>query len=292
MNRDLKYPIAPAPTTAISAGRDASFVSQPTLSTQIELETNWAWRWSNARRADDTDAGRARGGPNCWRIVAEVQQLGSRAATSRAGSDAPGPVPTLPAARGAAHPQAFPQQLELLLVERTDDAAAAPARRHARCHCSRCRCTTTSCAEFLFWSQVCWPVPQIIHFSFRTDHRAGRPFRADLPRCSERTGIACATRRWTVTATPAPGTENLPRQSRETLRQMVAANVDVTLLPSLAVKPPVALVRRDPAAAVPRPAAEPAHRDGVAQFGDVRLPPATRRRVQAPAAGTARGRCA
>ena len=116
--------------------------------------------------------------------------------------------------------------------------------------------------------------------------RRSRPIRAC---CCSKTAIACAIRRWRSASLPAPARRaGFRATSLETLRQMVAANVGVTLLPTLAVKPPVAQASDIRALIEFRGArAEPAHRDGLAQeFGDGAVPQAAWPRCSASCRAT------
>ena len=82
--------------------------------------------------------------------------------------------------------------------------------------------------------------------------RAGRRCRCSPTStcCCSRRATACATRRSPCASSPAPTERSGFRAtSLETLRQMVAAGVGVTLLPELAVQPPVRAVGRHRAAA-------------------------------------------
>ena len=298
--RDLKYLVALADHRHFGKAADASFVSQPTLSTQIrKLEDELGVALVERAAQGDADAGRARGGRTRAADRGRSRAAGEVARRNRdpeAGSVRLGLFPTLgPYLLPHVVPRIrkrFPQ-LELLLVEeKATCCCSACAKARSMPRCSRCRCTTTSCTRnSCSRNRSCWRCPNRIRW-LRTDRSRWTTFRADPAAARGR-------------ALPArPGAGRVPQRRRRRERRLPRDQPGNAAADGRGQRRrhPAAFaggeaaggaVRRDPAAAVPRPAAEPAHRDGVAaQFGDVRLPPATRRRVQAPAAGTARGRCA
>ncbi|MEN1960836.1 LysR substrate-binding domain-containing protein [Luteimonas sp. MJ246] len=247
--RDLGYFIALADHLHFGRAAAASFVSQPTLSTQIrklEEELGVALVERAPRNVMLTPAGhevaaRAR------RVMADVEQMREAARRSQdpeAGKVMLGLFPTLgpyllphvvPAIRSR-----FPE-LELLLVEeksdvllerlqqgRLDAALLALPVNDEQLH-----------VEFLFEEPFVLAVPEThplaghgpISLRDLADQRLllladGHCLRDQaLDVCH----LAGASEKGEFQAT-----------SLETLRQMVAANVGVTLLPALAVKPPVA----------------------------------------------------
>ncbi|MEN1941834.1 LysR substrate-binding domain-containing protein [Luteimonas sp. MJ174] len=247
--RDLGYFIALADHLHFGRAAAASFVSQPTLSTQIrklEEELGVALVERAPRNVMLTPAGhevaaRAR------RVMADVEQMREAARRSQdpeAGKVTLGLFPTLgpyllphvvPAIRSR-----FPE-LELLLVEeksdvllerlqqgRLDAALLALPVNDEQLH-----------VEFLFEEPFVLAVPEThplaghgpISLRDLADQRLllladGHCLRDQaLDVCH----LAGASEKGEFQAT-----------SLETLRQMVAANVGVTLLPALAVKPPVA----------------------------------------------------
>ncbi|WP_313213117.1 LysR substrate-binding domain-containing protein [Stenotrophomonas acidaminiphila] len=247
--RDLKYLVALAEHKHFGRAAAACFVSQPTLSTQIkklEEELGVPLVERAPRKVMLTPAGReaaarARG------IVAEVEQLREAARRSRdpeAGTVRLGIFPTLgpyllphvvPAIRAR-----FPQ-LELLLVEEKSDVLLTQLRNGQLdaallalpLHDEQLH------TEFLFEEPFVLAAPEghplaahaTLHMADLADQRLlllqdGHCLRDQaLDVCH----LAGALEKSEFQAT-----------SLETLRQMVAANVGVTLLPMLAVKPPVA----------------------------------------------------
>ncbi|MBN8792382.1 MAG: LysR family transcriptional regulator [Stenotrophomonas nitritireducens] len=247
--RDLKYLVALAEHKHFGRAAAACFVSQPTLSTQIkklEEELGVPLVERAPRKVMLTPAGReaaarARG------IVAEIEQMKEAARRSRdpeAGTVRLGIFPTLgpyllphvvPTIRAR-----FPQ-LELLLVEEKSDVLLAQLRNgqldaallalplgDEQLH-----------TEFLFEEPFVLAAPEshplaahaTLTMADLADQRLlllqdGHCLRDQaLDVCH----LAGALEKSEFQAT-----------SLETLRQMVAANVGVTLLPMLAVKPPVA----------------------------------------------------
>ncbi len=246
--RDLRYLVALADHRHFGKAAAASFVSQPTLSTQIkkledELEVALVER--APRRVMLTPVGREVA-DRARRILSEVDQLKEVARRTRdpeAGTVRLGLFPTLgpyllphviPKLRAR-----FPR-LELLLVEekteiilrqlregRLDAGILALPLHDDQLH-----------EEFLFEEPFLLAVPESHPYAKREsilmkdlaheslllleDGHCLRDQALDVCQLSgagERTGFRAT--------------------SLETLRQMVAANVGITLLPSLAVQPPV-----------------------------------------------------
>ena len=246
--RDLKYLVALADHRHFGKAAAASFVSQPTLSTQIrklEDELGVALVERAPRKVMLTPAGReaaerARG------IGAETEQRKEPARRSRdpeAGTVRLGLFPTLgpyllphviPGLRAR-----FPK-LELLLVEDKSDqllAQLADGRLDAALlalpvHDERLH------AEFLFEEPFVLAVPE--------DHPlAGRSSLTlddlhDLQLLLLEDGHCLRDQALDVCHLAGASEKSEFRAtSLETLRQMVAAGVGATLLPALAVKPPV-----------------------------------------------------
>ncbi|MCC4602774.1 LysR substrate-binding domain-containing protein [Xanthomonas campestris] len=247
--RDLKYLVALADHKHFGRAATACFVSQPTLSTQIkklEDELGVPLVERAPRKVMLTPAGReaamrARG------IVAEVEQMKEAARRSQdpeAGTVRLGIFPTLapyllphvvPRIR-----ERFPR-LELLLIEeksdqlmhqlregRLDAALLALPLQDDQLH-----------AEFLFEEPFVLAVPE--------GHPLARHDSMTLDDLSEQRLLLledghCLREQALDVCHLAGALEKSEFQatSLETLRQMVAANVGVTLLPLLAVKPPVA----------------------------------------------------
>ena len=247
--RDLHYLIALAEHRHFGRAAAASFVSQPTLSTQIkklEGELGVALVERAPRRVMLTPVGheiaeRAR------RILSEVDQLKESARRTRdpeAGTVRLGIFPTLgpyllphvvPKIRAR-----FPR-LELLLVEektevilrqlregRLDAGVLALPLHEEQLH-----------LEFLFEEQFLLAVPQAHPLALR-----GALSLHDLAHESLlllEDGHCLRDQALDVCALAGAGEKTGFRAtSLETLRQMVAANVGITLLPALSVKPPVA----------------------------------------------------
>ncbi|TXH69887.1 MAG: DNA-binding transcriptional regulator OxyR [Lysobacteraceae bacterium] len=247
--RDLKYLVALADHKHFGRAAAACYISQPTLSTQIkklEDELGIALVERAPRRVMLTPAGRD-AADRARHIVAEVEQMKEAARRSQnpeAGAVRLGIFPTLgpyllphivPRLR-----ERFPQ-LELLLIEektevvlrqlregRLDAAVLALPLHDDQLH-----------IEFLFEEPFLLAVPEghplahgraltiqdLAHESLLLleDGHCLRDQALDvchLAGAGEKTGFRAT--------------------SLETLRQMVAANVGITLLPILSVKPPVA----------------------------------------------------
>jgi LysR family hydrogen peroxide-inducible transcriptional activator len=247
--RDLKYLVALADHKHFGKAADASFVSQPTLSTQIrklEDELGVALVERAPRKVMLTPVGREVV-ERARRIIAEVEQMGEVARRSRdpeAGTVRLGLFPTLgPYLLPHVVPRIrrrFPQ-LELLLVEEKSDVLL-----------QRLREGTLDAAllalpvhddqlhvEFLFEEPFLLAVPE-------SHPLAGHgPLSLDDLSAQKllllEDGHCLRDQALDVCRTSGAGENGGFRAtSLETLRQMVAANVGITLLPSLAVKPPVA----------------------------------------------------
>ena len=247
--RDLKYLVALADHRHFGKAADASFVSQPTLSTQVrklEEELGVVLVERAPRKVMLTPVGREMV-ERARRIIAEVEQMGEVARRSRdpeAGTVRLGLFPTLgpyllphvvPGIR-----KRFPQ-LELLLVEEKSDVLLRSLREGALdaallalpLHDDQLH------AEFLFEEPFLLAVPE--------SHPLATHGPLSLDDLSAQTLLLledghCLRDQALDVCRNAGAGENsgFRATSLETLRQMVAANVGVTLLPSLAVKPPVA----------------------------------------------------
>lgn len=247
--RDLSYFIALADHLHFGKAAAASFVSQPTLSTQIrklEEELGVALVERAPRNVMLTPAGRDVA-VRARRIVADVEEMREAARRSQdpeAGRVTLGLFPTLgpyllphvvPAIR-----KRFPE-LELLLVEeksdvllerlqqgRLDAALLALPVGDEQLH-----------VEFLFEEPFVLAVPE-------THPLAGSGPLSMSEIADERLllladGHCMRDQALDVCHLAGAGEKDgFQATSLETLRQMVAANVGVTLLPTLAVKPPVA----------------------------------------------------
>ena len=247
--RDLRYLVALADHRHFGKAAAACFVSQPTLSTQIrklEEELGVAVVERAPRKVMLTPAGRDIA-DRARKIVADVEQMKEAARRSQdpeAGTVRLGMFPTLgpyllphvvPGIRAR-----FPQ-LELLLVEeksdvllsrlregRLDAALLALPLHEDQLH-----------AEFLFEEPFLLAVPE--------GHPLAKSSSLALKDLSQHKlllledGHCLRDQALDVCQLAGAGEKSgFQATSLETLRQMVAANVGVTLLPALAIKPPVA----------------------------------------------------
>ena len=247
--RDLKYLVALADLRHFGKAADACFVSQPTLSTQIrklEEELGVTLVERAPRKVMLTAAGqdvvqRAR------RIIADVDEMKEAARRSKdpeAGSLRLGVFPTLgPYLLPHVVPQLrkrFPQ-LELLLVEEKSDVLIQRLREGKLdaallalpIHDDQLH------AEFLFEEPFVLAVPE--------NHPLSRRDALTLDELAEQRLLLLedghCLREQALDVCRLSGAHERTEfraTSLETLRQMVAANVGVTLLPTLAIKPPVA----------------------------------------------------
>lgn len=247
--RDLRYLVALADHQHFSQAAAASFVSQPTLSTQIkklEDELGVSLVERSPRRVMLTEVGRAiaERARYVQREVEEIREIARRTQDPESGSVRLGFFPTLgpyllphvvPRIR-----ERFPR-LELLLVEektptlvqqliegKLDAAGLALPLHDDRLH-----------AEFLFEEPFMLAVP-------RQHELAQRDTPLKVTDLADRTLLLledghCLREQALDVCHLAGSTERtgFRATSLETLRQMVAANVGMTLLPTLAVKPPV-----------------------------------------------------
>ena len=247
--RDLKYLIAVADHRHFGRAAAASFVSQPTLSTQIrklEDELGVALIERAPRKVMLTPIGveiveRAR------RVVAEVEQMKEAARRSQkpeAGVVRLGIFPTLgpyllphviPAIR-----ERFPD-LQLLLVEEKSDELLARLR-DGRLDAAILALPVHDDQlhhEYLFEEPFLLAVPERHPLARRDALRIDDLAREDLLLLED----GHCLRRQTLDVCQLAGAHEKTEfraTSLETLRQMVAANVGITLLPTLAVQPPVA----------------------------------------------------
>ncbi len=253
--RDLDYLVAVADHRHFGRAAEACFVSQPTLSTQIrklESELGVELLERNPRQVLLTPAGeqvvaRAR---SMLSQADEIRNIARRAHNPEAGSLRLGLFPTLapyllPHVVGAVH-QRFPD-LELLLVEEKTEVVLDRLRRGE-----------------LDAGVLALPVPgdgleirPMFTEEFRLAVPAGHRLAGQAPELDEQAAVSPE-----VLATEdlllleeghclrdqalevcrlngARERRGFRATSLETLRQMVAAGVGVTLLPTLAVSPPV-----------------------------------------------------
>lgn len=247
--RDLGYFIALAEHLHFGRAAAASFVSQPTLSTQIrklEEELGVALVERAPRNVMLTPAGREVAA-RARRVMADVEQMREAARRSQdpeAGTVTLGLFPTLgpyllphvvPSIR-----ERFPD-LELLLVEeksdvllerlqqgRLDAALLALPVHDDQLH-----------VELLFEEPFVLAVPEAHPLAGRGP--LSMPEIADERLLLLADGHCMRDQALDVCQLSGASEKGeFQATSLETLRQMVAANVGVTLLPTLAVKPPVA----------------------------------------------------
>lgn len=247
--RDLKYLVALAEHKHFGRAAAASFVSQPTLSTQIkklEEELGVPLVERAPRKVMLTPAGRE-AAARAHSIVAEVEQMKEAARRARdpeAGTVRLGIFPTLgpyllphvvPAIR-----QRFPQ-LEMLLVEEKSDVLLAQLR-NGQLDAALLALPVADeqlHTEFLFEEPFVLAAPEghplTSHSSLTLDDLSDqRLLLLQDGHCLRDQALDVCHMAGALEKSEFQAT------SLETLRQMVAANVGVTLLPMLAVKPPVA----------------------------------------------------
>ncbi|MBD9478422.1 DNA-binding transcriptional regulator OxyR [Pseudoxanthomonas sp. PXM02] len=247
--RDLKYLVALADHKHFGRAAAACYVSQPTLSTQIkklEDELGVPLVERAPRKVMLTPAGRD-AADRARRIVAEVEQMKEAARRSQdpeAGTVRLGIFPTLgpyllphvvPRIRAR-----FPH-LELLLVEEKSDVLLSRLRE-GRLDAGLLALPVTDDqlhTEFLFEEPFVLAVPE--------SHPLARRDSLSLAELSQQQLLLLedghCLREQALDVCRLSGANEKSEfraTSLETLRQMVAADVGITLLPTLAVKPPVA----------------------------------------------------
>ena len=248
--QDLRYLVALADHRHFGRAAEACFVSQPTLSTQIkklERELGVELIERTPRQIMLTAVGesiveRAR---VVLRETDNIREVARRATDPEAGSLRIGLFPTLapyllPHIVPELH-ERFPK-LELLLVEeksavihqrlrdgQLDIGLLALPVQDDHLHC-----------EPLFTEEFVLAVTDRPPAVERAGHGEYLGARRRATCCCWRRATACATRRCSVCQLAgAEERSGFRATSLETLRQMVAAGVGVTLLPELAVTPPV-----------------------------------------------------
>ncbi len=247
--RDLRYLVALAEHKHFGRAAEASFVSQPTLSTQIkkledELEVSLVER--TPRKILLTEVGKeiAQRAREVLNEVDQIKAIARRTRDPESGTLRLGIFPTLgpyllphviPRIR-----ERFPR-LELLLVEektetilrqlregRLDAAILALPIHDDQLH-----------TEFLFEEQFLLAVPERHELAKRAALRLEDLADESLLLLEE--GHCLRDQALDVCQLAGANEKSGFRAtSLETLRQMVAANVGITLLPSLSVQPPVA----------------------------------------------------
>ncbi|SFR88814.1 LysR family transcriptional regulator, hydrogen peroxide-inducible genes activator [Dyella sp. OK004] len=248
--RDLHYLVALAEHRHFGRAAEASFVSQPTLSTQIkklEEELGVPLVERTPRKVLLTETGReiARRARGVLAEVDEIKAIAQRTRDPESGTLRLGIFPTLgpyllphlvPLVR-----QRFPR-LELLLVEEKTEQVIRMLREGSLdvgvlalpLH------EDSLYTEFLFEEPFVLAVPEAHPLA----HKKQRLKLADLEDESLlllEDGHCMRDQALEVCHLAGAGERSGFRAtSLETLRQMVAANVGITLLPTLAIKPPMA----------------------------------------------------
>lgn len=247
--RDLKYLVALADHRHFGRAAQASFVSQPTLSTQIrklEDELGVSLVERAPRRVMLTPVGREIA-DRARKVIGDVEQMSEIARRSRdpeAGSVRLGLFPTLgpyllphvvPRLRGR-----FPR-MELLLVEEKTDQLLARLR-DGRLDAGLLALPVHDeqlHVEILFDEPFVLAVPQGHPLAAHAQLEVGDLDEARLLLLEE--GHCLRDQALDVCRLAGADERNGFRAtSLETLRQMVASGVGITLLPMLAVQPPVA----------------------------------------------------
>ena len=247
--RDLRYFVALAEYRHFGRAAQASFVSQPTLSTQIrklEEELGVALVERTPRKILLTEAGKeiAQRARDVLTEIDQIKAIARRTIDPESGTLRLGIFPTLgPYLLPHVVPRIsarFPR-LELLLIEektelllkqlregRLDTVVLALPVHDDQLH-----------AEFLFDEPFVLAVPEQHALARRKTLRMADL--ADQSLLLLEDGHCLRDQALEVCELSGAGEKaGFRATSLETLRQMVAANVGITLLPTLAVKPPVA----------------------------------------------------
>ena len=247
--RDLKYLVALADHKHFGRAAAACYVSQPTLSTQIkklEDELGVSLVERAPRKVMLTPAGRD-AADRARRIVAEVEQMKEAARRSQdpeAGTVRLGLFPTLgpyllphvvPRLRAR-----FPH-LELLLIEEKSDVLLSRLRE-GKLDAGLLALPVADDqlhTEFLFEEPFLLAVPESHPLAKRESLTLAELSQYQLLLLED--GHCLREQALDVCRLSGANEKSEFRAtSLETLRQMVAADVGITLLPTLAVKPPVA----------------------------------------------------
>jgi len=247
--RDLRYLVALAEHKHFGRAAEASFVSQPTLSTQIkklEDELGVALVERTPRKVLLTEVGReiAQRARGVLHEVDEIRAVARRTLDPESGTVRLGIFPTLgPYLLPHVIPRVrtrFPR-LELLLIEEKTETVLRQLREGRLdagilalpVHDDQLHC------EFLFEEPFLLAVPE--------QHELARRKGLKLADLADQSLLLledghCLRDQALEVCQLAGASEKsgFRATSLETLRQMVAANVGITLLPTLSVQPPVA----------------------------------------------------
>jgi LysR family hydrogen peroxide-inducible transcriptional activator len=247
--RDLRYLVALAEHKHFGRAAEASFVSQPTLSTQIkklEDELGVALVERTSRKVLLTEVGReiAQRARDVLTEVDQIRAIARRTLDPESGTVRLGIFPTLGPyllPHVVPHIRERYPRLELLLVEEKTEVAMRQLRE------GRLDAAILALpihddqlhAEFLFEEPFLLAVSE--------QHALARRKTLKLADLSDQSLLLledghCLRDQALEVCHLAGASEKsgFRATSLETLRQMVAANVGITLLPTLAVKPPVA----------------------------------------------------
>ncbi len=248
--RDLQYLVALAEHRHFGRAAEACFVSQPTLSTQIkklEDELGVPLVERTPRKVLLTEVGRdiAERAREVHHGIEQIRAVARRTLDPESGTVRLGIFPTLgPYLLPHALPlvrAAFPR-LELLLVEEKTEALLRLLREGKLDACI----VALPLHEDSLRSELLFEEPFLLAVSHAHPlaHRHGQLKLADLSNQNLlllEDGHCLRDQALEVCHLAGAGERSGFRAtSLETLRQMVAANVGITLLPALAVRPPVA----------------------------------------------------
>ena len=248
--RDLQYLVALAEHRHFGRAAEACFVSQPTLSTQIrklEDELGVPLVERTPRKVLLTEVGRdiAERAREVHHGIEQIRAVARRTLDPESGTLRLGIFPTLgPYLLPHALPlvrAAFPR-LELLLVEEKTEALLRLLREGKLDACI----VALPLHEDSLRSELLFEEPFLlaVSHSHPLAHRHGQLKLADLSKQNLlllEDGHCLRDQALEVCHLAGAGERSGFRAtSLETLRQMVAANVGITLLPALAVRPPVA----------------------------------------------------
>jgi LysR family hydrogen peroxide-inducible transcriptional activator len=247
--RDLRYLVALAEHKHFGRAAEASFVSQPTLSTQIkkiEEELGVALVERMPRKVMLTEVGReiAQRAREVLNEVEQIKAIARRTKDPESGTVRLGIFPTLgpyllphvvPTIR-----ERFPR-LELLLVEEKTEIVLRQLREGRLDAAILAQPIHDDQLEqqFLFEEPFLLAVPE--HHALAGKRNLKLDDLSDQSLLLLEDGHCLRDQALEVCQLAGAGEKTgIRATSLETLRQMVAANVGITLLPMLAVKPPVA----------------------------------------------------